>query len=183
MTRAASLIAGVREAVNALRTYDPDPDEIADAAAWVRELEVMLADWRRKAEAKATRPEPPADDDTPPDDQPPSARPVVEGAQFRLVPQYKTVRTYNTGRLLVDLAAGLGRLTGTDPTIGHLIQVLDSKGVLSIDWKYRQLVGFAKLLDVQIVRGTESIDDPGDMDLPHIGEVEKPNGHKRVRIT
>ena len=100
------LIAGVREAANALRTAEADAAEIADACGYVREIEVMLAEWRRTQEARLRDATDPIHDDMPtaPTDNPIDS-PTVAGTRYELVPTYTTDRTYNTPRLLVDLAA------------------------------------------------------------------------------
>ena len=176
------LIAGVREAANALRSAEADAAEIADACGYVREIEVMLAEWRRTQEARLRDATDPIHDDMPtaPTDNPIDS-PTVAGTRYELVPTYTTDRTYNTPRLLVDLAAAVGKLAGTEPSIGHLIAQLEDRDILELRWKYTNLKAYAKALGMTVATGHDSLTDP-DLESPHIGEVKRQTGYKRKPV-
>jgi len=179
MTAVRTLIDGAREAVNALRTADPSIDEIPDACGWVRELEVMLADWRHTQESKLRQSSSPLHDESP---QPEPVPGPIRGEQFELVPTHRTDRTYNTPRLLADLSAAMCDMTGHDVTISRMLAVLQDRNVVEIKWRWTDLKAYCKAMGVTLNIGHDELDPDADLESPHVGEVKHVTGYKRVRV-
>lgn len=181
MTTVLSLIAGVREAANALRTAEATIDEIADACGFVREIEIMLAEWRRSQEGRLRDATDPIHDDQPYRPDTPDRAPTATGSRYELVPSHTTDRTYNTPRILHDLQTALGEVAGIEPSIGRLLSTLEERRVVDIRWRWTELKAYARVLGVTLSVGRETLDTP-DMESPHIGEVKRVTGYKRQPI-
>lgn len=184
MSDVASLVAGAREAVLALRHCIPDEHEIPDAVGHVRELEVILAEWRRTNEKRF--------DDLEPMKQPEQreyadenewgGRPVAQGQQYELVPTYRTTRTYNTPRLLTEFREGMEKRLGMELDLSQVIVMLSAAGALELKWKWTQLKAAAKQHKVKLQVGYEAVDDDAGMDDPMVGEVKTRSGYRRVAL-
>lgn len=182
---AEQLIAGVREAVQALTTYEPEHYEIADAAGMVRELEVKLADWRRTIEKQAVETGPIKKPEPTERVQKPRGTPevVAQGVRYELEPTYRTTYSFNTPRLLHDFATGIESTLGVEIPIGKLIRTLEKQGVLELRWKVSKLRQAAKMFGVVINTGHDAVDpDTDDLETPHVGEVKVQSGVKRVPL-
>lgn len=179
-----SLIAAVREAATALTRSEPQDHEIADASGMVREIEVMLADWRRNLEKRAaahgpmTKPEPvervEKSRGTP--------DVVAQGQHWELQPAYRTTYSFNTPRLTHDFAQGISDTLGVDLPIGKVLDMLQKQGALELKWKVSKLRAVAKMFGVVINTGHDTIGDDADMESPHVGEVKVQTGMKRVPL-
>lgn len=179
---AEQLIAGVREAATALVRSEPEDHEIADAAGMVREIEVMLGDWRRSIERRASEQGPISKPEPTVRVEKPRGTPevVAQGKHWELEPQYKTTYTFNTPRLFHDFAEGAERTIGAPLPTPRLIMQLEKVGALEIRWKVTGLKAAAKLFDVTLNTGTEAVE--ADMESPHVGKVKKQTGVKRVPL-
>lgn len=184
-SRALSLIAGVREATNALRTYTPVPDEYADVSGLVREIEVQLGDYRRGVEeaAKELR-----------EIEEPASRvrikepfhgkdkkPVAQGQMYELVPDGYWERSYNTPGILTKLAE-FWDLDLARTLSKAMRDRAEGERLLELKWRWTPL---KKLNDadngftLDTVKGEEVEDD---LDGPDVGAIWKSKGMKRVPI-
>lgn len=185
MSEVESLMAGAREAVVALRHCIPDEHEIPDAVGHCRELEVILAEWRRTNEKRF--------DDTPAMRQPEqreraaegswAGKPVAQGKRYELVPTYKTTRTYNTPRLLTEFQDTMGKRLGMELSLSQVIVMLSAAGALEIRWKWTQLQQAAKQYGLRLLVGKgESVGEESGLDDPMVGEVKERSGYQRVAL-
>jgi hypothetical protein len=172
---AETLLAGVREAVNALRSYECQPDEIADSVADCRSLEVTLGEWRKRQEAKvdrSTRVEP--GDRVDPGQR--AGAPSVVGQRWEMVPQTRIERTWNTSAILSSFSEALGSRT----LAGALAWLVDREAV-RVQWLISKLEPAASEAGVKLTRQKGEVEE-GDLDGPMIGEVRVPNGFLRVPL-
>lgn len=185
MSDVESLMAGAREAVVALRHCIPDEEEVPDAVGHCRELEVILAEWRRTQEKRF--------DDVPAMKTPElkervdegswAGKPVAQGKKYELVPTYKTTRTYNTPRLLSEFQSQMEERLGMELNLSQVIVMLSAAGAFEIRWKWTQLKEAARLYGLRLVIGRDHpVGDESGLDDPMVGEVKERSGYQRVAL-
>ena len=194
--RALELIAGVREQVNALRTYTPTIDEVADASGMVREIEVNLQEWRHEAERIAADHQPEVTPKASPKrlDKRDTRPPAATGQHWELVPEFRTRRIFNFPRILNDIASAIADTFGADVSIGQVIQRMEKAGAISVTFKVTKLQTYAKAVGLTINEYTSPPEDEdrasimdavegGDMEAPHIIAIKTQSGMKRVPLS
>lgn len=172
----------MREAANALRTYIPQDDELADMSGLIREIEVLLATKRREIEnaAKALQPpEEPVERVRLKEPFMNKNRPIAQGRMYELVPQYKNERSYNTPGLLTLFTEAL------DMPLSQVVASLsrdtaNRERVLDLKWRWTPLQNYARQLGVKLNIRDGEVED--DLDGPHVGVVKKQTGVDRVPI-
>ena len=131
-----------RGANTLIRAAAPPDDVVADVAGRVRKVERDLADYRRGLLAET---------------------PDVEGKDYKLVTSRRSSRSFNSVRIISDVADAIG---------GDFVSALNElrmAGALKFTWTWTKLEQFfgARQLDLEI-RNKEITDD-GNLDAPHVG--------------
>lgn len=157
----------------------PSDDAIADAVGLTREVEVSLAKTRQKWEAAARaemEPIPIAQQKTPrPKSARGSSKVVAESKQYRLVPQYKTVRSFNSQALLAGLA-------GEDGSILQALQTAMTFDAVRLTWRWTELNTLLRDQEVALRIEYREINDFDGTDGPMVGERKVDAGMKRELI-
>lgn len=167
----------IRKHAAELAKLVPSEAGIADACGLTREIEVSLAATRKKWEQLAR-----AEMETIPRDQqqhprPASARgaaPIAESKQYRLIPQFKTIRSYNSQAILAKLASD-----GT--VLGALSEAIAADAV-RLTWRFTELKGLLSVAEVPLLTEYREVSDLDGVDGPMIGERSVDNGMKRELI-
>ena len=120
-----------------------NPGDVADLLGELRFLETLLAGWRRGLIAET-------DDGA--------------GEGYELVTSRKCKRTFNIGRILVDVAKSL------EIGIDDARTILRRRQVLQTTAKWTDLKAALQVFDVPLVIGKGDVTG-GDLDAPHVGEV------------
>lgn len=183
MSEVESRVAAVREAALALRGCEPEEHEIPDAAGAVRELEAMLAEWRRRQEARFDDVRPMAEPEPRERVDPAgrAGRPVAQGKQWELVPRYKAVRVFNDERILHDVNAALSdMLGGAELGLAQTIRFLQANQAVTLGWRVTGLRRAAKACGLELQTGPVEADV--DLTSPHIGEKRERAGYDRVPL-
>jgi hypothetical protein len=176
--RAESLLAGVREAVNALFGYDASPDEVADAVADCRALEVKLTEWRWRQESHVDPNDvAPVDPGKRIEDDPYARPPAAVGKRWQLEAVGGYDRTYRLSGILQAFADEL------DLDTLAALRWLIRRGAVKPSIGIKGLRAAAKQAGVKLTVGKGKIDeDDGDLDAPMVMEEWKQKGFKRVPI-
>ncbi len=171
----AGLVEALQAAAKAVTDEIPNDDELADACGLVRQVERKLQDARLRWERVAAEMEPIRDEQRIVE---PKGRavPVAQGKRFELVPQHKTVRSYNTPAIFTAIQKQ------TDWTSWATLRDLMEADALRLTWRWTELNNLLSELRVPLHKGYEEVDDDSGSDAPMVGEVKVPTGMKRVEI-
>jgi len=173
-----SRLAALSDLVAAVCRMVPTDDELADTVGELNRLERQLAATRRRWE-KAAFEMPPVRDHDKTQRVDPAVRastPTAQGQRYELVPQYKTVRSFNTPSILV----GVQRVTEWDTW--RVLLEASRAGAVRFTWRYTDLKKFLASLNVPLAVGFEEVDDDSGVDAPMVGEVRRESGVKKVPI-
>ncbi len=171
----AGLVEALQQAAKAVTDAIPDDDELADAVGLVRQVERKLQDARLRWERVAQEMEPIPDEDRSVE---PKGRavPVARGKRYELVPQHKTVRSYNTPAIFTAIQ------NATDWTSWATLRDLMEADALRLTWRWTELNNLLAELRVPLHKGYEEVDDDSGTEAPMVGEVRVATGMKRVEI-
>lgn len=170
----------IRKHAHELSKLVPSDEGIADAVGLTRELEVSLATTRKRWEslARAEMESIPRDQQKQP--RPKAARgaaPIAESKQYRLIPQFKTVRSYNSQAILAKISGGASNLSLLD-ALRLAIQV----DAVRLTWRYTELKGLLAVEEVPLQTEYREVSDLDGVDGPMVGERKVDNGFKRELI-
>ena len=178
-------IRAVERSALSLKRLTPTDDELADAIGDVRSVEVQLGDVRKRWESLTTEMGEVQDHD-PTRRVDPSTRsgvPVATGKRWEVKPTYANKRSYNTGRIIHDLRAGIENLTGGEISVGKLLLLMQERDALDLKWKWTNLKSMFHAFGVTLEVGQHELDDEAsDLDDPHVGEWKVKTGVKRVPL-
>jgi len=173
-----ALVKQLSELVDAICSRPPTDDELADVIGHMSRIETKLGTTRRSWEriTHELPPIPRSDRTRRVDKNTRAASPTAQGRDFELVPQFKTVRSYNTGAILLAVSEA----TGWD-TWRTMLEARRADAV-RWSWRYTDLRNWLRSLGVTVSTGGQETSDDDDVTGPMIGEIKKPNGVKKVYI-
>lgn len=173
-----------REALK-INKLTPTDEELADAIGDLRSVEVRLQNTRKRWESLTLEMEPISDYDRS-DRVDPKTRagtPVAVGERWEVEPTYTTKRTYNTQRIIADLTTTIEAMTGSEMSAGKLLLLLKERDALRFNWQWSNLKGMFRAFGVPLVTGQDELDDEAvDLEDPHVGELKKQTGVRRVPL-
>lgn len=177
-TNISELLRRLRRDAVSISKLTPSDQELADTVGLTREIEVRLADTRHRWEQLTAEMEPVYEPDTSRrvNEAERAGPPVAVGKRYELVPQYKTVRTYNTPAILVAIAEATG--------MGPIDALQDALGAdaVRLSWRWTQLKRYLRDRHVTIRIGHDAVSDHDGTDQPMVGEVRVQSGVKRVPL-
>jgi hypothetical protein len=162
-------LAALKAAALAVIHEPPTDDELADTVGAMREMEVLLADTRRRWERIAYE-LPPVESKTR------GEPPTVRGREYELVPQYKIERSFNTPAILVAIQ----RVTEWDAW--QVLLEARRADAVRWTWRWTDLNKFLSRLNVPLHKAYVEVTDDDGTAAPMVGEVRKEAGVKRVPI-
>lgn len=167
-----------------LTKFTPTDEELADAVGTVRGIEVRLQGVRKRWETlTAEMDSKPVEKEKRADPNERAGRPVAVGKDWELVPTWKTERSYNSARILVDMQAGLSNLAGgADVSLAQVINTARERDVVRLNWQWSKLKAFFGVLGVDLEIADEEIEDDANLDAPHVGELRRQAGVQRVPL-
>jgi len=166
----------IEKHVAELRLLTPTDTGLADAVGHARGIEVALAAVRHRWESLVVEivPVQEPDPEAPPGRRVP--KPSVEGVDFKLEPQFKTVRTFNTPALLTEIST----VTDTGPT-DALMNAIEA-GAIRLSWQWLKTKKYMADIGATLTILDEPVSDSDGLDSPMVGEDRQPNGVKRVPL-
>ncbi len=121
-----------------------NPGDVADLLGEIRHLETLLAEWRRGLMAETED---------------------AKGEEFEIVTRRKAKRSFNLSRILYDL----GKAAGLDTF--EMIMDLQTRKALTLSVRWTDMKKAFEFFDVPLVTQSREIEDDGDLEAPHVGEL------------
>ncbi len=140
----ATAIKRIRQAIRDMMDLPtPEPAETADLIGDLRQIEILLAEWRRGLLVET---------------------PDAEGQRYRTVTRRKAKRSYNTTKIIHSVATELDLDTLT------AIRRLREAGAFKFTVRWTDLKKAFALWDLDLVTSSHEVADEGDISGAHVGE-------------
>ena len=169
-------IEDLNNAASALSKLTPSDELLADAVGVVRQVEVALAETRRRWERLTAEMEPVASERERVAGNERAGAPVAVGQQYELVPKWKNVYSYNTPAILV----GVAEATGGGPT-DALMDCIGA-GAVKLTWQLTKLRNYLDAIDCTYSVAAHEVSEVSGLDEAMIGKVRVRDGVTRVPL-